>query len=513
MASRAATQRAATQHEATPSPSWAEVESALAVMVAAGCVEVHEDGKWLAELSHLRYELKTAGKNPLIHLWSEQRNLVRRIVRVAECSPLRIALEVRRFGRERPSRLEFVRTEGARSPGRVSIETFRARFARTLAENFPDANVESLTASPDLEHSFSGLYVRGVMTEGRKAWAILAAPPESNAAAISGALTFGLLWLDWSREHSARRPVEGLRLFLPGSAVRETRLRARALATFTRLQVFEFIEDAARVRAVDLADTGNMESWLTPRREIDGALTAAGAVIESVRGASDRAAENIAAAVRPGAKEVALRFRGLEFARWAEGQLAIGVGDAHRGLGPLSAEKIAVLLRELDLRRNPLAHERNHPFYRAAPERWIETLIQKDPAQLDAQLDPRFLYSQVPAFAAADRGVIDLLGVTLHRRLAVIELKASEDIQLPMQAVDYWLRVRHHLERGDFQRYGYFPGVELDTREPLAWLVAPGLRFHPATEIVLKYLAPEIQITRIGLNEEWRRGLRVVFRQ
>jgi hypothetical protein len=48
---------------------------------------------------------------------------------------------------------------------------------------------------------------------------------------------------------------------------------------------------------------------------------------------------------------------------------------------------------------------------------------------------------------------------------------------------------------------------------PLVWLVAPALRFHPATEIVLKYLSPEIQITRIGLNEEWRRGLRVVFRQ
>ncbi len=168
---------------------------------------------------------------------------------------------------------------------------------------------------------------------------------------------------------------------------------------------------------------------------------------------------------------------------------------------------------ELDLHRNPLAHERNHPFYRAAPERWIETLIQRDPSQLEAQLDPRFFYSQVPAFSAADRGVIDLLGVTLHRRLVVIELKASEDIHLPLQAVDYWLRVRHHLERDDFQRYGYFPGIELDPHPPLVWLVAPALRFHPATEIVLRYLSPEIHITRIGLNEEWRRGLRVVFRQ
>lgn len=393
------------------------------------------------------------------------------------------------------------------------METFRARFVRTLAENFPDANVESLTGSPDLEHSFSGLYVRGVMSEGRRASAILATPPGSSPATIGGALTYGILWLDWSRERATRRPIDSLRLFLPEGATRETRQRARAIAPFARIEVFALTENGGRVEALDLADTGNLESWLTPRREIEGALTAAGAVIESVRASNDRAAENIAAAVRPGAKEVALRFRGLEFARYAEGQLAIGVGDARREPGPLHAARIESLLHELDLHRNPLAHERNHPFYRAAPERWIETVIQREPAQLDAQLDSRFFYSQVPAFAAADRGVIDLLGVTLHRRLVVIELKASEDIHLPLQAVDYWLRVRHHLERGDFQRYGYFPGVELDPRPPLVWLVAPALRFHPATDTLLKYLSPEIQITRIGLNEEWRRGIRVVYRQ
>lgn len=501
------------QRAALPRADWAEVEKTLAEMVATGCVEVHEDGQWLAELSDLHYELKCDGKNSLVHLWSDERNLVRRVLRLLEYSPQRIVLEVRRFGKNRPSRLEFVRTDGPRSPSRVSVETFRARFSRTLAENFPDANVESLTGSPDLEHSFSGLYVRGVMSEGRRASAILAAPPGSSAATIGGALTYGLLWLEWSRERATRRPIDSLWIFLPEGAARETAQRVRAIAEFARIEVFELMEDGGRVAAVDLADTGNLESWLTPRREIEGALTAAGAVIERVRASNDRAAENIAAAVRPGAKEVALRFRGLEFARFAEGQIAIGVGDARREPGPMHAARIEALLHELDLHRNPLAHERNHPFYRAAPERWIENLIQREPAQLDAQLDSRFFYSQVPAFAAADRGVIDLLGVTLHRRLVVIELKASEDIHLPLQAVDYWLRVRNHQERGDFPRHGYFPGIELDPRPPLVWLVAPALRFHPSTEILLKYLSPEIQVTRIGLNEEWRRGIRVVFRQ
>ena len=194
-------------------------------------------------------------------------------------------------------------------------------------------------------------------------------------------------------------------------------------------------------------------------------------------------------------------------------------------------------MRRLDQHRSGIASETTHPLYRAAPERWIETLVLQDPTRLDAQLDPGHLYSQLPALAVGDRGVLDLLGVTRRGRLVVIELKASEDMHMPIQAVDYWLRVRRHQRDGDFQRYGYFAGKELDPKPPLVWLAAPALRFHSATETVLKYLSPEIQfaapalrfhsatetvlkylspeiqVTRIGLNENWRRGLKVVFRQ
>jgi len=97
--------------------------------------------------------------------------------------------------------------------------------------------------------------------------------------------------------------------------------------------------------------------------------------------------------------------------------------------------------------------------------------------------------------------------------LVVIELKASEDIQLPIRAVDYWLRVRRHQREGNFRRHGYFAGIELDPKPPMVWLVAPGLRFHAATDKLLKYLSPEIQITRIGLNENWRRRIEVISRQ
>lgn len=108
--------------------------------------------------------------------------------------------------------------------------------------------------------------------------------------------------------------------------------------------------------------------------------------------------------------------------------------------------------------------------------------------------------------------ILDLLTVR-SGRLAIIELKASEHIHLPLQAADYWLRVRKHLENGDIARYGYFPGIELQQVPPLVYLVAPALRFHPSRDALLKYLSLELKVVRVGLAESWGRGLRVVMRE
>jgi hypothetical protein len=223
--------------------------------------------------------------------------------------------------------------------------------------------------------------------------------------------------------------------------------------------------------------------------------------------------EAIRQRVLPGGEQAAFSFRGLEFARWSIEGFSFGLDDSRHPLNRASEPAFARLLAQLDLHRSSLASETKHPLYRKAPERWLETLILEDPTKLDAQLDSRFLYSQIPALTSGDRGVIDLLGVTRRGQLVIIELKASEDIQLPMQAVDYWLRVRRHQREGSFQQYGYFAGMELDPRPPQVWLVAPSLQFHSTSEILQRYLSPEIRVTRVGLNENWRRGISVVFRQ
>jgi hypothetical protein len=148
-------------------------------------------------------------------------------------------------------------------------------------------------------------------------------------------------------------------------------------------------------------------------------------------------------------------------------------------------------------------------------------VLRRDVLPLDAHLDADHVYTQVPAFAAADRGMLDLLGVTDDGRLAVIELKADEDLHLALQGLDYWVRVRwHHLQNpdnitglGEFQRHGYFGGLRLSPEPPRLYLVAPALRVHPATEVVLRYLSPRVEWTLVALDERWRAKVKAVWRK
>jgi hypothetical protein len=157
--------------------------------------------------------------------------------------------------------------------------------------------------------------------------------------------------------------------------------------------------------------------------------------------------------------------------------------------------------------------DRSHVLHRSAPERWLEASVRRDASVLDERLDPAAIYAQVPAFAATDRAMIDLLGVTREGRLAVIELKADEDIHLPLQGLDYWARVRWHQQRGEFQRFGYFPGRELTEEPPLLLMAAPCLHVHPTTDCLLHHLSPAIEWKLLGLDEHWRQSVRVIFRK
>jgi hypothetical protein len=146
------------------------------------------------------------------------------------------------------------------------------------------------------------------------------------------------------------------------------------------------------------------------------------------------------------------------------------------------------------------------------PEHWLEQTIRANPCLIDARLQRDPVYGQVPVVAGIERGLIDLLAATGDGRLTVMELKASEDPHLPIQALDYWMRVAWHAARGEFSQAGYFPGIALRPDPPRLLLIAPSLEFHPTTEVLLGYLDPSIEVERVGLAVEWHRQIRVSFR-
>jgi hypothetical protein len=227
--------------------------------------------------------------------------------------------------------------------------------------------------------------------------------------------------------------------------------------------------------------------------------------------------------------EVALSLHGLEFARVRHGlapgtfnrqdQITFGAGPSETELNADTETALGQLIARLfSSRRASGSHA--DPLYRLQPERWLEASLRQDLAEIEPSLNLQHIYSQVPAFAAGDRGMFDLLTVNRSGRVAVLELKADDDLQLPLQGLDYWLRVHQLLQQrsstsaqSEMQASGYFPGVSLSNEPPLLYFVAPALRIHPANETVLAYFAEEIEWNLIALNEDWRTERKVVFRK
>lgn len=487
----------------------AELQASLREFTATGIVEVHENGGRVAPFSGMSWEVRGAAEMPLLHLWSEQFNLTRRVLAITDHSERRLALAVERFGRSKPDRLEFIRRDFERSAGELSRVEFCDRLARLLAEQFPDETLESLTVSPDLEHSLSGNYCRGLLRRGSAGVALLAVPDGESADTADNCLTFALLWLTRARQSNRRETIATLRVILRKGASRNVARRLAALEPHCPVELYEHDPTLESLEKIDPM-RANLDAWLVPHRESEALLDRARPALAEITALAPRAVT-----LHPVAqsREVWLRFRGLPFVRWDDGRIFFGISEAREELDSDSVPALTHLLHDLEVHRHPLASDTRHPLYRAQAERWLESIVREDVTRVDAALDPRFVYAQVLANAGGEHGILDLLTVTRAGRLAIIELKASEHIHLPLQAADYWLRIRRQLLNGEIARYGYFPGIALQQAAPLVYLVAPALRFHPTTDELLKYLSPDLEIIRVGLAESWRRGLRVVMRQ
>ncbi len=481
---------------------------------------VLEDGAVTFDLAQAKYAISGEHNKCLLHLWSSERNTVRRVLE-AEVKHEVLRLAVQRLGQSRPTKLEICRERDQRTPTakRAARLAYQRILHRVLERRFPRLKVDRLSTAMDLERSFGPIYSRGLLRQGQSAFAVLGVNAQEAQTSIDAALTFGILWLDVCRQSQAgKMAVEGLKLFLPTASSALTRERTAHLNPLAaKWQLYELEEREDNLREIDVSDRGNVATRLMHWSDQAAARERFAAPITRVR---ELMPEAEVAVLSPA--EIAFRCHGLEFARARVAhqlgsfrslpEIVFGVGAQERILCDENAAAFVQLVRSVGEVRHPEG-PRDHPLWRLHPERWLESLVVHDIAAITEHLDPASLYSQVPAFSASDRAMIDVLTATREGRLAVVELKADEDIHLPLQGLDYWSRVAWHHARGEFQRFGYFPGRELSSEQPLLFLVAPALHVHPATDTLLHYIASEIEWMLVGIDERWRQGVRVVFRK
>jgi hypothetical protein len=497
-----------------------------------------EDGRVLFDMCSARYAVTEQHGRCLLELWSEERNLIRTVVEVAERAQC-LRLATRRMGAAKPQTLELVPTSDRRTPTarEAARRNYQRLLERALTRHFIGSKVDGLRSAMDLEHSFGPAYVRGRLLRGTAAEAVIGVGEAESGAIVDGVLTLGILWLDHCRQKGdGRRHFGGLKVVVPAGAWRTTAERMawlnHAAADF---QLFTLDERSEELAAVDFRDTGNLDARLVHAFSADAA-------IERCRVGIDRLLALVPPAARPrvelrsrSATEVGLVLHGLEFARVRHGfaansfaredEISFGAGANESPLTEENEPLCRDLFSRLFLSRHgDGAH--TDPLFRMQPERWLEARLRAEIVELLPGLRGDLLYSQVPALSTGDRGLLDLLTLDRNGRLAVIELKADEDLHLPLQALDYWIRVRalnddRQPGAGNeggralsaFERQGYFAGAEVSPLAPRLLLAAPALRIHPANEPVLRYFSPQVEWELIALTEHWRRELKVVFRK
>ncbi len=489
-------------------------------LTGAATAVVLENGVVAFDMAQSKYTISGECNRCLLHIWSAERNVVRRVVD-AEMKNGALRLAVQRLGQAKASKLEICRERDRRSASarRSARASYEQKLRRMLERHFPDFKIAQLTGSVDLEKSFGPVYTRGLVRQGRTVFAVLGVNASETQASIDATLTFAILWLDVCRsKQAANVSVEGLKLFVPAGRSALVRERMANLnRDAAKWSLYELNERDDALVKIDCADRGNVATRLVRATNEGAARQHFGESIAKVR----QILPNCEVAVLSAA-EIGFRWRGLEFARARLGcipgsfcrteEIVYGVGAEERVLETRNEAAFVALAHSLRDVRHPYG-PRQHPLWRLRPERWLESLVAADVSIIDERLQPACCYSQVPAFSAADRAMVDVLTTTQTGRLTVVELKADEDIHLPLQGVDYWSRVEWHHARGEFPQFGYFGDRELSPEKPLLFLVAPALHVHPSTDTLLRYLSPEIDWELVGIDEHWREGVKVVFRK
>ncbi|MGI8812289.1 MAG: hypothetical protein ACR2IH_07135 [Pyrinomonadaceae bacterium] len=208
-----------------------------------------------------------------------------------------------------------------------------------------------------------------------------------------------------------------------------------------------------------------------------------------------------------------IRFHGLPFVRvrtmLGREKAWLGFDRSRRPITEDNRGELSDLIRSLEDYRRADGPNRRHRLYSHSPEAWLESILRRNIKLLDPNLILAPIYNQFRA--SSDK--IDLLALRRDRRLVIIELKTSPDREMVFQSADYWRKIEMQRRRGNLAKAKVFGDLEILDVPALVYAVAPALSFHRDFEYFARKLAPEIELWRFELHENWRRKIKVIGRK
>jgi hypothetical protein len=381
------------------------------------------------------------------------------------------------------------------------------------------AKIESATLSPGMRRDQPGRYGRIILRLPHERIAVTATVANSDARNVDSLFSSALLWLNRLQSRPKRPPIERLLIVVEHNLLEAARQRHVLLrdAVRQRIELCEIDEAWQQLESARPFERKNLwRKRLTrlPAPPEYGITEAMKQIIMTGPQAID---------VVTSRHGQTLRYHGLPFARvrrvMDRDRIWFGIeGSRRRLLDEYHEPDWAKLMRDLEVYRHENCRDRRHWLYRAGGEAWLESILRRDISRLDPGLIVAPLHAQFRTAHGGTNGPsgarpIDLLALRHDGRLAVIELKVNEDREHVFQGVDYWRRVEAHRRRGHISTAKLFGERQISDESPLVYLVAPALRFHPSFATLARTIAPDIEIYRCEINEDWRAGVRVVRRE
>jgi hypothetical protein len=485
---------------------------------------VSENGQPPTEIRRHEFEFLEAHGRLIFSCWTEAGSRSWRVNSWKWTGEKLSVVATRRMGAETAT-IELVPRASAKAlvAGIAAARRIRCeRLAQIVAQSFaeePDryaaVKVDRATLSPGMRRDQPGRYARIILRSPRERIAVTAIVARSDVRNVDALFSSALLWFTRLLASPKRPLINRLLIVLEHKILEAARQRHTLLCDSlrSRIEFFEIDDDWQSVEPVAAFQRKHL--WrkrlghFPPVRETE-LIDRANEIMSVAPQAIDAVASH---------HGQTLRYYGLPFARVRrllnQDRIWFGIdGSRRRLLDSFHQPDWTKLLHDLETYRNQTCRDRHHWLYRASGEAWLESILRRDITKLDPGLIIAPLHAQFRTSHGGPTGArpIDLLALRYDGRLVVIELKVTEDREHVFQGVDYWRRVEAHRRRGHIISARLFGSREISDESPLVYLVAPALRFHPSFGTLAATLAPDIEIYRFDINEDWRSGVRVVRR-